>query len=169
MKVNLLEDSANAFSDTIEAQINFVLKIPDNIFQQNQSYPANRLQGIKKEKILSNLKAHSEDAESLWYKVKQIKEVLPQMKPHNINRMQADYREQRSVFLILWGLLGTYQGIMTERKYEKMKIRLESTTGLVNQIANFIINRGKTIETNWQELAQIWGQIIFDTLIALRG
>jgi hypothetical protein len=50
-----------------------------------------------------------------------------------------------------------------------MKIRLESTTGLVNQIANFIINRGKTIETNWQELAQIWGQIIFDTLIALRG
>jgi hypothetical protein len=66
MKVNLLEDSANAFSDTIEAQINFVLKIPDNIFQQNQSYPANRLQGIKKElKLLSNLKAHSEDAESL--------------------------------------------------------------------------------------------------------
>ncbi len=70
------------------------------------------------------------------------------MKPHNINRMQADYREQRSVFLILWGLLGTYQGIMTERKYEKMKIRLESTTGLVNQIANFINNQGKTIETN---------------------
>lgn len=102
MKANLtlLEESVGTFSETIKAQRNFVLKILGNITQQNQSYPTNRFWGIQNEKLLSSLKTHSEDAKSLLHKVKQIKEVLPKVKSHDINEIQAYYRELRSVFSI---------------------------------------------------------------------
>jgi hypothetical protein len=71
---------------------------------------------------LANTRSHLNDAKALVYKVQQIKEVLPQMKPHDINEIKADYQERRSVFSVLWELLGTYHGMMTNQKYDKMKV-----------------------------------------------
>ena len=96
--------------------------------------------------MLTNTKANLEDAETLVYQVQQIKEVLPHMKPHDINEIKADYQEQRSVFSILWGLLGTYRGIMTNRKYDKLKARLDQNVGLVNRIVNVVNNQGKALD-----------------------
>jgi hypothetical protein len=46
-----------------------------------------------KARMLTNTKANLDDAETLVYQVQQIKEVLPHMKPHDINEIKADYRE----------------------------------------------------------------------------
>jgi hypothetical protein len=86
------------------------------------------------------------------------------MKFHDINEIQADYREQRSVFFILWGLFGTYRRIITECKYDKMKLKLDKTTGLVNHIVYVVYNQGQTLQAINQDFDQIQGQNTFDAI-----
>jgi hypothetical protein len=105
--------------------------------------------------MLTNNKANLDDAETLVYQVQQIKEVLPHMKPHDINEIQADFQERRSVFSILWGLLGTYRGMMTNQKYDKLKSQLDKHIGLVNRIVNVVNNQGKALDLINQDLAQV--------------
>lgn len=79
-------------------------------------------------------KAHYSNAEALVYKVKQIKEFIPQMKPYYLNKIPADYQEGRSVFHPMETIRNLPLGIMTERKYDKMKtIKPNKTLELINQ------------------------------------
>jgi hypothetical protein len=96
-----------------------------------------------KTRLLTNNKANLDDAETLVYQVQQIKEVLPHMKPHDINEIQADFRGRKSIFSILWGLLGTYRGMMTNQKYDKLKVQLDKHVGLVNRIVNVVTIKAK--------------------------
>jgi hypothetical protein len=87
------------------------------------------------------------------------------MKHHDINKIKADYRERRSVFSILWGLLGTYRRMMTNQKYDKMKVQLDKTHSLVNCIVNVVNNQGKTLGLINQDLEHIRTQISYDRLM----
>jgi hypothetical protein len=87
------------------------------------------------------------------------------MKPHDINEIKADYQERRSVFFVLWELLGTYHGMMTNQKYDKMKVQLDKMNSLVNRIVNVVNNQGKTLDLINQDLEQIKSQLSFDRLM----
>jgi hypothetical protein len=129
MKVNLtlLKNTVTAFKTSVILQQQFIEKVSPPVQQKYEFITPVRFNNHTKEKLLANTRSRLNDAEALVYKVQQIKEVLPRMKPHDINEIKADYREQRSVFSILWGLLGTYRGIMNNRKYDKMKVLLDYT------------------------------------------
>jgi hypothetical protein len=150
MKVNLtkLENTVIAFKQTVILQQEFIERIP----VPEQENPKNLTSFFipyditMKGRMLTNNKTNLDDAETLVYQVQQIKEVLPHMKPHDINEIKADYRERRSVFSILWGLLGTYRGMMTNRKYDKLKVQLYKHAGLLNRIVNVVNNQGKTLD-----------------------
>jgi hypothetical protein len=120
MKVNLtkLENTVLDFKQTVILQQEFIERIPvpepKNCTNQSSFFIPYDI--TMKARMLTNTKANLDDAETLVYQVQQIKEVVPHMKPHNTNEIKADYQERRSVFSILWGLLGTYRGIMTNRK-----------------------------------------------------
>jgi hypothetical protein len=167
MKVNLtlLENTVYAFRTTIIAQKEFIEKIAPPIYQQRELLIPVRFNNHTKDKLLANTKSRLNDANALVYKVQQIKEVLPKMKPHDINKIKADYRERQSVFSILWGLLGTYRGMMTNRKYDKMKVQLDKTHSLVSPIVNVVNNQGKTLDLINQDLEHIRTQISYDHLI----
>jgi hypothetical protein len=117
MKVNLtkLEETVLTFKDTVILQKRFIEQIPLPIIRQNQTIIPERYNEAMKNRLLTNTQANLDDAEALVYQIQQVKEVLPHMKPHYINEIKADYQKPRSVFSILWGLLGTYRGIMTNR------------------------------------------------------
>jgi len=167
MKVNLtlLEQCVISFQKTVETHMIFVDKVPQTITQRNQTLSTNYLPDLKRKKLMANLKTHNNDAEALVYKVQQIKDVLPQIRPQDQNEIQADYRERRSIFSLLWGIMETYRGIMSERKYEKMRESMEKTTALVNRIVNVVNNQGKAIQSIENELEQIKGLIAYDQLI----
>jgi hypothetical protein len=167
MKVNLtlLENTIDAFKNTVILQQKFIEEIPPPIHQKHELIIPIRFSNHTKENFLANTRSRLNEADALVYKVQQIKEVLPRMKPHDINEFKADYRERRSVFSILWGLLGTYREIMTNRKYDKMKVQLEKTHSLVNRIMNVVNNHGKTLNLINQDLKQIKTQISFDHLM----
>jgi hypothetical protein len=103
MKVNLtrLEETVLAFKSTAIIQQQFIKKIPKPFIRQNQTIIPKRFVGSIKDKIVAHTKNHINNAKALVYKVQQVKEVLPHMKPHDINKIKADYQEQRSVFSIL--------------------------------------------------------------------
>jgi hypothetical protein len=115
-------------------------------------------------RLLTNNKANLDDAETLVYQVQQIKEILPHMKPYDNNKIQADFQGRRSVFSILWGLLGTYRGIMTNGKYDKLKVQLDKHAGLVNRIVNVVNNQGKALDLINQDLAHIRHQLSLEAL-----
>jgi hypothetical protein len=167
MKVNLtlLENTVFAFKNTVILQQKFIEKVHPPIFQKHDLLIPECFDNQTKEKLLANTKSCLNDAKALVYKVQQIKEVLPQMKPHNINEIKADYRKQRSVFSILWGLLGAYRGMMTNQNYDKMKAQLDKMTNLVNCIVNVVNNQGKTLDLINQDLAQIKSQLSYDGLM----
>jgi hypothetical protein len=151
MKVNLtkLENTVVAFKQTVILQQEFIERIP----APGTENPKKNLTSFfipyditVKGRLLTNNKANLDDAETLVYQVQQIKEVLPHMKPQDINKIKSDYRERRSVFSILWGLLGTYRGMMTNQKYDKLKAQLDKHTGLVNCIVNVVNNQGKALD-----------------------
>ena len=134
MKVNLskLEETTLAFKQTVIIQHEFIdslIPIPDPKDRDNQSSYFIPYDITVKNRLLRNNQANLNDADVLVYQVQQIKEVLPHMKPHDINEIQADFRGKRSIFSIVWGLLGTYRGIMTNRKYDKLKAQLNKHTG----------------------------------------
>jgi hypothetical protein len=103
MKVNLsrIEETVLAFKSTTITQQQFIKKIPKPFIRQNQTIIPKRFVGSIKDKIVAHTKNHINYAKALVYKVQQVKEVLPHMKPHDINEIKADYQEQRSVFSIL--------------------------------------------------------------------
>jgi hypothetical protein len=118
MKVNLtkLENTVLAFKQTVILQHEFihqVIPIPAPEDRNNQSSYFIPYDISVKNRLLKNNRANLDDAETLVYQVQPIKQVLPHMKPHDINEIQADFRGRRSIFSILWGLLGTYRGMMT--------------------------------------------------------
>ncbi len=167
MKVNLilLENTVFAFKDTVIVQQKFIEKIPNPIYQRHKLLIPQWFDNQTKEKLLANTRSHLNDAKALVYKVQQIKEVLLQMKPHDINEIKADYQERRSVFFVLWELLGTYHGMMTNQKYDKMKVQLDKMNSLVNRIVNVVNNQGKTLDLINQDLEQIKSQLSFDRLM----
>ena len=151
MKVNLtkLENTVVDFKQTVILQHEFIeqlIPIPDPKDRDNQSSYFIPYDITVKERLLRNNLAKLADADVLVYQVQQIKEVLPHMKPHDINEIQADFRGRRSIFSILWGLLGTYRGMMTNRKYDKLKAQLDKHVGLVNRIVNVVNNQGKALD-----------------------
>ena len=108
-------------------QQQFKETIPQPIYQINHSR-------IQNDKLLTNLKAHYSNTEALVYKVKQINEFIPQMKTYYLNKIPADYQEGRSVFHPMETIRNLPLGIMTERKYDKMKtIKPKKTLELINQ------------------------------------
>jgi hypothetical protein len=160
MKVNLtkLENTVIAFKQTVILQHEFIDRIipipePDN--RKNLSSFFLPYDITVKTRMLTNNAANLDAAKTLVYQVQQLKEVLPHMKPHDINEIKADYRERRSVFSILWELLGTYRGMMTNRKYDKLKVQLDKHVGLANRIVNVVNNQGKALDLINQDLAQI--------------
>jgi hypothetical protein len=160
MKVNLtkLEETVLAFKQTVIIQHEFIenlIPIPDLKDRNNQSSYFIPYDINVKNRLLKNNQANLNDADILVYQVQQIKEVLPHMKPHDINEIQADFRGKRSIFSILWGLLGTYRGMMTNRKYDKLKVQLDKHIGLVNRIVNVVNNQGKALDLINQDLVQI--------------
>jgi hypothetical protein len=164
MKVNLtkLENTVVDFKQTVILQhefIELIIPIPDPKDRDNQSSYFIPYDITVKERLLRNNLAKLADADVLVYQVQQIKEVLPHMKPHDINEIQADLRGRRSIFSILWGLLGTYRGMMTNRKYDKLKSQLDKHVGLVNRIVNVVNNQGKALDLINQDLAQIRHQL----------
>jgi hypothetical protein len=165
VKLRLLESTITAFKSTVILQKQFIEKVSPPIQQKYELILPSRFNNQTKEKLLANTRSRLNDTEALVYKVQQIKEVLPRMKPHDINKIKAGYRERRSVFSILWGLLSTYRGIMTNRKYDKMKVQLDKTHSLVNRIVNVVNNQGKTLDLINQNLAQIRTQISFNRLM----
>jgi hypothetical protein len=96
MRVNLtlLKNTVYAFKTTIIAQKEFIEKIAPPIYQQLELLIPVRFNNHTKDELLANTKSCLTDADALVYKVQQIKEVLPRMKPHDINKIKADYREQ---------------------------------------------------------------------------
>jgi hypothetical protein len=169
MKVNLskLENTVLAFKQTVILQHEFIerlIPIPEPEQRDNQTSYFLPYDISVKTRLLTNNKANLDDAETLVYQVQQIKEVLPHMKPHDINEIQADFRGRRSVFSILWGLLGTYRGMMTNRKYDKLKVQLDKHVGLVNRIVNVVNNQGKALDLINQDLAQIRHQLSLEAI-----
>ncbi len=143
MKVNLtkLETTTLAFKQTVILQHEFIEKvipIPEPEDRNNQSSYFIPYDITVKNRLLKNDQANLDDADTLVDQVQQIKDFLPHMKPHDINEIQADFRGWRSIFSILWGLLGTYRGMMTNRKYDKLKVQLDKHVGLVNRIVNVV-------------------------------
>jgi hypothetical protein len=169
MKVNLtkLENTFLALQQTVILQHEFIdrlIPIPEPDQRDNQTSYFLPYDIAVKNRMLTNNKANLDDAETLVYQVQQIKEVLPHMKPHDINEIQADFRGRRSVFSILWGLLGTYRGMMTNQKYDKLKVQLDKHVGLVNCIVNVVNNQRKALDLINQELAQIRHQLSLEAL-----
>jgi len=100
MKVNLtkLEDTVISFRETIILQQKFIEQIPLPIIRQNQTIIPDRIvperyNEAMKNRLLTNTKANLDDADALVYQIQQVKQVLPHMKPHDINEFKADYRE----------------------------------------------------------------------------
>ncbi len=168
MKVNLteLENSVVAFKQTVMLQQEFIerIPVPEPENRTNQSSFFIPYDITMKARMLTNTKANLDNAETLVYQVQQIKEVLPHMKHHDINKIIADYQERRSVFSILKGLLGTYRGIMTNRKYDKLKAQLDKHVVLVNRIVKVVNNQGKALDLIHQDLEQIRHHLSFEAL-----
>jgi hypothetical protein len=96
MKVNLtkLENTVLAFQQTVILQHEFIdriIPIPNPEDRNNQTSYFIPYDITVKNRLLKNNQANLDDAETLVYQVQQIKEVLPHMKPHNINEIQADF------------------------------------------------------------------------------
>ncbi len=91
MKVNLtkLEDTVLAFKQTVIIQhfIENLIPIPDPEDRNNQSSYFIPYDITVKNRLLRNNQANLNDADILVYQVQQIKEVLPHMKPHDINEI----------------------------------------------------------------------------------
>jgi hypothetical protein len=160
--LTLLKNTVYAFNTTIIGQKEFIENIAPPIYQQRELLIPVRFNNHTKDTLLANTKSRLNNTKALVYKVQQIKEVLPRMKPHDINEIKADYRERQSVFSILWGLLGTYRGMMNNQKYDKMKVQLDKTHSLVNRIVNVVNNQGKTLDLINQDLEHIRTEISYD-------
>jgi len=95
MKVNLtlLENTIDAFKNTVILQQKFIEEIPPPIHQKHELIIPIRFSNHTKENFLANTRSRLNEADALVYKVQQIKEVLPRMKPHDINEFKADYRD----------------------------------------------------------------------------
>jgi hypothetical protein len=97
MKVNLtkLENTVLAFKQTVILQhefINKLISIPELNKRDNQASYFLPYDITVKSRLLTNNQANLDDAKTLFYQVQQIKEVLPHMKPYDINEIQADFR-----------------------------------------------------------------------------
>ncbi len=86
------------------------------------------------------------------------------MKLHDINEIKADYWERWSVLSILLGLQGTYRGMMTNWKYDKMKAQLDKMTSLVNCIVNVVNNPKQVLRLTILSsiIKMVWVQLISD-------
>jgi hypothetical protein len=96
MKVNLtkLENTVLAFQQTVILQHEFIerlIPIPEPEDRNNQTSYFLPYDISVKTRLLTNNKANLDNAETFVYQVQQIKEVLPHMKPHDINEIQADF------------------------------------------------------------------------------
>ena len=162
MKVNLtqLDNGVRDLKSTIENQTLTVRNFKIHPKADQALWPT-------KNRLLEILTVHDEDADILHDRIKHLKNILPKISKLKAGTIDENGRSSRStdtspnprnkrfIWPLVWGLIGTYRGIMTERKYEKLSENLRKTNLQVKRIVDVVNSQGKTIATLLDELDRI--------------
>ncbi len=167
MKVNLtkLENTVIAFKQTVILQQEFIKRIPvpEPMISQNQTIIPYDL--TMKSRMLTNTKANLDNAEHTGIPSPTNKRSPTSHKTSWHQRNQIRLPRTKICLFHPMRLLGTYRGIMTNQKYNKLKAQLDTHTGLVNRIVNVVNNQGKALDLINQDLVQIKHQLSFEALL----
>ena len=155
MGVNITElvNAVRDLKQTITIQYQAIQGFTTTKNEEHSLYPI-------KLKLLESLQTHSEDADILMKKVTNIVNTLPHVPATPTTQVNADVqerggRQKRFVMEIIWGVLGTYKGIMDERRYVKLSQQLKNTSDTVNKLVNVVNNQGRTIALIQSELGEL--------------
>ena len=176
MKVNLTQliEGVKALQKSIERQKKAVREFgtggPRGVTQS--LFP-------NKQRLEESLEIHLQDAELLQNRIEHLKNVLPQVEksrpgkilsddsnintgqsrrqrsPQSTNPNLPNTRNKRFLIPFLWGIIGTYKGILTDRKYEKLSKSLEKTNTLVQKVVDIVNNQERNIKAITSDLERM--------------
>ena len=155
MQVNVTElvNAVQDLKETIEIQHQTIRGfVIENKGEEQALYPI-------KEKLLESLVTHAEDADLLMKKVNHIKNTLPHVPTPSSTQINAENQDRtgrpKRFIQILWGILGTYKGIMDNRRYNRLSEALKDTQAQVSKLVNVVNNQAKIIAVIQSELSDL--------------
>ena len=179
MKVNLtiLEEGVHVLQRVIENQ----RKAVQEFRSMNESRGASHALFPSKFRLDQNLLVHLQDADLLQNRITHLREVLPQVEKSRPGRIYADnsniltrrersptcpnHRHKRWLLTAIWGIIGTFKGILNDRKYEKLSKSLEKTNALVLKVVDIVNNHETNLQAISQELKRVDNYITEQTIL----
>ena len=114
-----------------------------NIIYTTRALPNNtNNMDILKSKLEDNLIIHLVDLSNELRRLKSIRSKLP--KPVEHQKVDGNEKlEKRSILQILFGTLGTFMGIFSQKQYDKLEQRLTTTNEIQKRLVEVVNNQGK--------------------------
>ncbi len=173
MKVNLtqLEEGSLAHTKVIEVQRQTVREFG----LYNTSRGASHALYPSKQRLEESLSIHLQDADILHNRIQHLRQVLPQVELSRPGRILADksnisprrnkrfsedhtcinHRQKRFLIPFIWGIIGTYKGILNEQKYEKLSKSLDKTNGQLAKVIDIVNNHETNLKAIHGDLTRI--------------
>ena len=126
-----------------------------------------------KQLLKESLSIYLQDANILYNRIQHLRQVLPQVElsqprkiladksnisPRQNKRFSEDHtciNQRRFLIPFIWGIIGTYKGILNKQKYEKLSKSLDKTNGQLAKVVDIVNNHETNLNAIHGDLTRI--------------